>query len=131
MSLFSQGKLPGWLSIAAVAGVALCGFEFSLLADDAGGGAVTSFKRGDANIDGKINIADVIAVIMSTLGTKEMQCKDAADADDSGAVNIADAVYLANYYFKHGPPPPAPFPACGADPTGTDTLDCGAYAACQ
>jgi hypothetical protein len=29
------------------------------------------------------------------------------DANGDGTVNVADAVYLINYIFKGGPPPPA------------------------
>ena len=130
MSLFTRGKLPGWLFIGAMVGATFCGRNITLASEDGDGGAVTSFKRGDANIDGKINIADIIFIIMNRLQAQVSQCMDAADADDGGTVNIADAVYVAQYYFRDGPPPKAPFPACGSDPTGTDALNCEVYAAC-
>ena len=50
-------------------------------------------------------------------------CNDAADANDDGGLNVADAIYEFNYLFRGGSPPPLPFPAVGADPTA-DGLDC-------
>ena len=41
----------------------------------------------------------------------------------TGAVDVADPVYLAYYVFNVGPAPQAPFPSCGEDPTD-DGLDC-------
>jgi hypothetical protein len=51
-------------------------------------------------------------------------CFDAADVNDDGAVNIADAIYLLGFLFTGGPDAPAPGDNCGIDPTGTDALDC-------
>jgi hypothetical protein len=50
-------------------------------------------------------------------------CRDRADINDDGGVNIADAIYLLVYLFQHGPPPPAPFPEEGTDRT-EDELTC-------
>ena len=53
----------------------------------------------------------------------EPACMDAADANDDGAVDISDAIYLFN-----GTTPSAPGPdAVGSDPT-PDDLDCHTYA---
>ena len=49
----------------------------------------------------------------------------AADFDDSGAVEITDAVSLLNFLFLGGSAPNAPFPDLGEDPT-SDPLDCRA-----
>ncbi len=131
MSLFNRwGLMPGWLFIAAIAGSTVLCLDVARAQDDEGGGAVTSFKRGDANTDGKINIADIIFIIMNRLLAQVSPCMDAADLNDDASVNIADAVYLAQYYFRQGPPPKAPFPGCGSDPTTTDSLDCASYSAC-
>ena len=46
----------------------------------------------------------------------------AADVDDSGSVDLTDAVYLLNYLFIGGAAPAEPV-ACGLDPTG-DNLSC-------
>ena len=54
-------------------------------------------------------------------------CKDAADADDNGGINIADVVNVFNFLFSGGKPPAAPGPFdCGPDAT-EDDLDCAEY----
>jgi hypothetical protein len=86
-----------------------------------------SFRRGDANKDGGVNIADAIWILNALFsGGPQSECKDAADANDSGATDISDPVYLVNFLFvgTEFPPPPTPGPeACGADLT-EDPLDC-------
>ena len=83
------------------------------------------FRRGDANVDGKLDIADPIATLgYLFLGGAELPCLDAADADDSGGLDITDAVRSLNYLFLDAEAPPAPgADVCGEDPTG-DELDC-------
>ncbi len=74
------------------------------------------FRRGDVNNDGALNISDPSALLSSLFkGGNAPPCLAAADADGSSEVDISDAVYLFNYLFKAGPPPAAPFPACGID----------------
>jgi hypothetical protein len=86
-----------------------------------------NFERGDANGDGEEppNIADV--QFLSNwlfLGGPPPMCMDAADTNDSGAVDLTDVVYLSNFLFLGGPPPPPPGPFdCGTDPTN-DPLVC-------
>ncbi len=99
-----------------------------------GGGTLlaseTKFVRGDANADGKINVADPIMILFKLfLDGPAFPCKKAADADDNGEIAFNDAVYLVTYYFQHGNAPHAPFPACGTDPTA-DALDCGSFPTC-
>ena len=65
-------------------------------------------------------------------GSPPLPCFDAADADDDGVVNgLIDGLYILNYQFLPGfPPPPAPGPdECGADPT-PDMAGCNRYDAC-
>ncbi|MFN0059279.1 MAG: FG-GAP repeat domain-containing protein [Planctomycetota bacterium] len=51
--------------------------------------------------------------------------------NDSGVIDVADAVYLLTYLFASGLPPASPFPDCGEDTTG-DALDClGPLSACS
>jgi hypothetical protein len=51
------------------------------------------------------------------------ECQKAADADDSGVLDITDAVYELGFLFLGGAAPPAPFPDAGVDPTD-DSLPC-------
>jgi len=89
-----------------------------------------TFIRGDANVDGDRNITDAVYLLgCSFLGTECPSCGDAGDLDDDGMLNITDPVYLLNFLFSGGPAPPAPFDACGPDPTG-DELACAEFARC-
>ncbi|MGE3164976.1 MAG: hypothetical protein AB7O52_08720 [Planctomycetota bacterium] len=92
------------------------------------------FKRGDCNNDNSFNIADAITILgfLFPQGTPPaLACRDACDANDDGNLNIADAVTKLGNLFPSGPPTPlpAPFMACGEDPT-MDSLDCTGYMHC-
>ncbi|MBI4603495.1 MAG: VCBS repeat-containing protein [Planctomycetes bacterium] len=92
----------------------------------------TSFVRGDANVDGMVDLSDAVTVLgvlfLGTPGT--VPCQDALDADDSsGQLEITDAVYLLQFLFSGGSPPPAPYPDCGLDPTA-DGVTCYGYPPC-
>ncbi len=76
------------------------------------------FKRGDANADGGVNIADAIYTLQNLFAQgPPILCPDAADANDDEGVNIADAIYVLQNLFADGPAIPPPHPGCGNDPT--------------
>lgn len=60
----------------------------------------TEFEKGDANGDGKINVADIVAILNYTL---EKPQRDfvfaAADVNNDGDVDVADLVMLADKIF--------------------------------
>ena len=86
-------------------------------------GADPVFKRGDANNDGAVNGSDLAYLNDYLFNAGDPpSCMDAADVNDDGTIDISDSVYLGNY-LSGGEVPPAPFPDCGADPTG-DGLSC-------
>jgi len=92
--------------------------------------AIAQFRRGNANNDPKVDIADAIWIINELVRSGPTTlCQDAADANDDGVVDVSDAVYLINYQFQPptapnpDPAPPGPFPDCGPDPTD-DTVGC-------
>ena len=104
------------------------------------------FLRGDANSDGRVNLADAIMITAYLFaGRREPECLDAADTNDSASpgnrhsIDIADAVYLLQFLFAGGPPPPPPFRSievhtlsdCGWDPQWDDGLDCKRYQPCE
>jgi len=88
------------------------------------------FLRGDANNDGKVNIADPIYTINERVGRgPEFACEKAADSNADDMVDLSDAMYTIEYRFLGGTEPPAPFierPAageqCGEDPNHSEDL---------
>ncbi len=89
-----------------------------------------AFRRGDANADGGMDIADAIYILQNLFdGGPEIPCLDAADANDDEGVDIADAVYILQNLFANGPAIPPPHPDRGIDPAG-DALGCVEYPAC-
>ncbi|MEM7167650.1 MAG: hypothetical protein AAF581_19510 [Planctomycetota bacterium] len=88
------------------------------------------FLRGDANVDGSINIADAIAILTSAFTPFPPPCADALDSNDDNAVNIADAVYLLAHLFNQGPAPMSPWGVCDKDPTPTGAPGCEDYGVC-
>ena len=82
------------------------------------------YVRGDCNgDDGSLGSNDVLAIVNFVAGTSPVGCEDACDMNDDGIVDQADAIDLLNYLFSGGPPPTAPFPDCGLEPT-FDLLNC-------
>lgn len=85
------------------------------------------FRRGDANLDGTVDLADPIATISALFGlAAPLACPAAADSDGGGALDIADPVLILEHLFAGGPPPAAPYPACGVSPGE----DCPAFGVC-
>jgi len=97
------------------------------------GTETAEFLRGDSNDDGKLDLSDPIWTIRQVAyGEEPTVCRSAADSNDDGSVDISDAVYSIRWLLLGGPRPPAPFPACGVDPT-RDGLVCspGAAISCR
>lgn len=87
------------------------------------------FIRSDANNDGLLDIADPVAALGYLFTGGAVNCVVALDSNDDNGVDIADAVYSLSYLFSGGPIVPAPFPACGVDPT-PGALTCDGPTAC-
>ncbi len=74
--------------------------------------------RGDANHDGRVDVADAIWVFSYLFRDgPPPPCMDAADANDDGRVDLSDAIWLVDFRFRHGPPPLPPYPDPGVDAT--------------
>jgi hypothetical protein len=94
-------------------------------------GVAGRFIRGDDDGDGELTISDPILSLCVQFGDCDaLGCLDASDVDDDGEITISDAIYNLAAQFASGPEPPAPFPACGDDPT-VDALDCLCHAHCM
>jgi hypothetical protein len=103
-----------------------CNRDSALLTIRFQAGSGNQFMRGNANGDSAVNLADAIWSFRALFLTPgESPCRDAEDANDDGAVNIADPLLLLNYQLLGGAIPPEPYPGCGEDPDGDDDgLDC-------
>jgi murein DD-endopeptidase MepM/ murein hydrolase activator NlpD len=90
-----------------------------------------SFKRGDSNQDGTVNISDPINLLgCKFLGTECGRCEDAADSNDDGKTDIADAVFVLNCLFQRACPQLA-LNSCLPDRTTSDGLGCREYQPCE
>lgn len=91
-----------------------------------------SFRRGDANEDGSVDIADAIFMLYTLmLNGPQSGCADATDSNDSGTHDIADAVFILTYQFAGGSAPPSPgADVCGVDATPDDGMSCDSYSGC-
>jgi hypothetical protein len=57
-------------------------------------------------------------------------CAQSADTDDSGVLDITDAISWLNHLFLGGPAPPSPYPDCDRDLT-QDALSCESFVPCE
>lgn len=130
-SLASLGEgfdeLPGFLGGIEISGNTLivCGTRshaiFQVLIFPAG----PAFRRGDFDRSDLVNISDAVASARYLFQSgSPPTCQDAADTNDDGVLDLSDPVYLLFHLFLLGPPPPAPFPEAGQDPTFRDNLGC-------
>lgn len=92
------------------------------------------FVRGDCNGDTSFNIADGIALLGFLFPTGgvpvTIDCLSACDCNDSGGLDISDAICILEGLFgMPASPPSAPHPLCGTDPT-PDTLTCDSFVGC-
>ncbi|MEM7232368.1 MAG: hypothetical protein AAF517_09350 [Planctomycetota bacterium] len=93
-------------------------------------GVVPQFVRGDVDSNERQEISDVVHLLRGLfLGGQAPDCPDAADLDDDGRILITDAMFMLNYIFREGTPPPTPTISCGIDPTPDDLDQC--IAACR
>ena len=86
-----------------------------------------AFRRGDVNGDRQFDISDPVGILLHLFGTGPgSDCGDVMDINDSGAVDLSDAIYGLSSLFTGGPGPPAPGPHVpGFDPTTGDRFACG------
>ena len=92
--------------------------------------ALPQFIRGDSSADGFADLSDAIVTLeFLFLGTTMPTCEKSVDVDDSGLMDLNDPISLLKLLFLGDPPPGAPYPACGVDPTD-DGLTCQEFAPC-
>ncbi len=114
--------------------------ELTFLAVDAAGEMISSasitvtsavdqpppavFIRGDANLDGVVNITDATGILLHLFQGIRLPCEDALDVNDDEALNLVDAVRLLNFLFGDGERPAPPYPLPGVDPDENGALGC-------
>lgn len=83
------------------------------------------FVRMDLDGDQALKLADALWYLTNFLfgSEKELDCPDAADANDDGKLGLSDAIFMLSVIFlpmNIRPDPFEPFPTCGSDPTPDD-----------
>lgn len=85
------------------------------------------FIRGDVNQDESLNLVDALLQLDVIFNGSANDCQDALDTNDSGTIDVADAVQLLSYLIIAGSAPPSPpFTTCGPDPSA-DSLSCTSF----
>lgn len=86
------------------------------------------FRRGDANGDGVVNLADVTWTLdLLFQGNVVPTCLDAVDANDDGVIDVSDPITAIDRLFGSATVLPAPSDlTVGPDPT-VDALDCASF----
>ncbi|MGH2628387.1 MAG: dockerin type I repeat-containing protein, partial [Anaerolineales bacterium] len=81
------------------------------------------FTRGDVNGTGVVDLNDAVDILAFIfLGETVPLCPEVADVNDNGIVELSDYTYMARWILDAGPPPPAPYPDKGVDPTPGTTV---------
>lgn len=91
-----------------------------------------TFRRGDCNGDGAVDLSDAISTLSSLfLGSGDTPCEDACDANDDGRTDISDPIAtLGMLFLGEAALPPPGVSDCGVDPTA-DEAGCAQYAECR
>jgi hypothetical protein len=87
------------------------GIDYTAIVSDSG---LTDFVRqaamfkkvkpGDANVDGKVTVSDVVYLVNYLFKGGPEPWLMYSDANGDSKVTVSDVVYLVNYLFKGGPP---------------------------
>ena len=74
-----------------------------------------TFVRGDVNQDEVVGLADGILILNALFLMGPLSpCLEAMNTNGDALLGIDDALHILFYLFLNGPPPPPPFPDCGA-----------------
>ncbi len=106
-----------------------CGNGVDIGAYEIGACVPTLLLRGDANADGRFNIADPVRVLVVLFrGGEALECPDAADLNDDGTIDLADAIEGLSYLFTGILDAPAVLRGsmgrCAPDPTQDGLAAC-------
>ncbi len=88
---------------------------------------VDPYRRGDLDADRALGLDDVLLILDYLFSAPTvLPCPDAADVDDSGRIDLVDAMHLVHHLFTGGPAPAPPRFECGLDPTPDRLNECAA-----
>ena len=80
-----------------------------------------TFLRADTDLNGSIELTDAVFLLDYLFrSSRDIPCKDSADANDDGKLDISDGIFILRFLFSGGGNPPVPFPSVGGDPTLDD-----------
>jgi hypothetical protein len=128
LELHGSATILGGLAVTSNANWLCVTAEFSHIEVVEGEGR---FIRGDANIDGRINVSDPVYTLRYIYTRdRQLSCVDAGDSNDDGVIDSSDVIYTLNYLFISGTVIPPPLQACGSDPSD-DGLTCQSYPTCE
>jgi hypothetical protein len=89
------------------------------------------FIPGDANCDGRLDIADGIWVLNYLFRQGPPPCCEcAADANNDTVLDASDAVYIIEYQFLDGDPPPLGTECTVVEPAACGSLSCDVLPPC-
>jgi len=88
-----------------------------------------SFRRGEFNQDGTLDLTDMVATLHHLFMGIPGKCEKAGDTNDDGILDVTDVIYLGSHLFRGGDAVPEPYSQCGTDPT-QDGLTCQEFAPC-
>ncbi len=89
------------------------------------------FRRGDADANSEIEIADSLFLLTHLfLGGEAPLCRAASDANGDAAINLSDPIAILAHMFLGDGPLPEPFLECGRRIVPVD-LDCHFYPPCE
>jgi hypothetical protein len=83
------------------------------------------FRRGDATVDGRVDMADVACLLAMPFFLCDTRCARAADTNGDGRVTLTDAIVILNWHFLGTSEIPLPGPSeCGF---GIEPSDLGCF----
>ncbi len=56
-------------------------------------------RRGDVNLDGQVDLGDIVGILKSLYGSESTACPQAADANVDGRLDLADAIRISQQVF--------------------------------
>ena len=69
-------------------------------------------RPGDVNADGRIDVSDVVTILLFLFADRALPCSNTVDFNGDGDLNLADALLLLTYLLRAGDPPTGGLEPC-------------------